>query len=240
MTGQGASSCGSMTDMRTVFVIGGMGSGKSTLTQAMAANGVPVLDLDTIGHEALREPAVCHALVDAFGTGILDGRGHVDRASLAACAFADPSEAATLSRISAPFILESLHAWLAARKAEGCRLCVIEASAFDGENSALADIADCIVAVCAPQEARVLRAMAKGFTEEDVLRRLSAQASDEQRRHWADLVVENAGTLLEFHGAIDALGGRLEAFFDKDQERGSATAATRQPKGATAQQPAAP
>ncbi|MCL1799399.1 MAG: dephospho-CoA kinase [Eggerthellaceae bacterium] len=195
--------------MRTVFVIGGMGSGKSTVAQFLAGFGAAVLDLDRVGHEALREAAVRDALVRAFGDDILDEAGAVDRPALAAHAFATSAATDLLTAATQPAITAALCGWLTARRGEGIGVAVVEASAFDGAKDRYAGHADYLVAVCAPVEARVRRAVAKGFSEADVRRRIAQQPSDEDRRAWADFVIENKGSRAALKACAADLWGRI-------------------------------
>ncbi|MCL2826725.1 MAG: dephospho-CoA kinase [Eggerthellaceae bacterium] len=198
--------------MKTLFIIGGMGAGKSTVARCFVDAGIPTLDLDTVGHAALGETDVKAALVGAFGDGILDGAGAVDRKALAACAFASPEKTAALVEATNPAICDGLAEWLAGRAAEGCGLVAVEVSAFDGAQGSYAGMYDCLVAVCAPAEARLSRAVAKGFPQEDVRRRLAVQPTDTQWRAWADYVIDNDGD-------SDHLLAQAEAVLRSIQER---------------------
>ena len=180
--------------MRTIFVIGGIGSGKSSVVHRFAELGAATLDLDVVGHEALREGGVRAALVGAFGEGILDAAGGIDRKALAAAAFATPEGAAALTGLTSPAILARLASWLAEQAEQGTAFAVVEVSAFDGPDGLYGGLCDTLVAVCAPLDLRLERAFSKGFAETDVRARLAAQPSDEQRQAWADFTIENDGS----------------------------------------------
>ena len=193
-----------MVSMKTIFIIGGMGSGKSTVGRCFAGFGVPVLDLDKVGHAVLGMPEVKEALVEGFGKAVLDKEGEVDRKALAARAFATPATADTLARITHPAILAELQEWLKAQEEAGNGFAAVEASAFGGGSMAFAfgggsmafaDIPDYLIAVCAPMETRIKRVLANGFDEKDVERRMALQPTDDQWGAWADFVIESTGSL---------------------------------------------
>ena len=76
--------------MKTVAIIGGIGSGKSSVASAFAAMGAGVVDLDAFGHVALLLPHVKEDLRRAFGPEVLGPDGEVNRKALAEAAFATP------------------------------------------------------------------------------------------------------------------------------------------------------
>ena len=78
--------------MKKIFVIGGMGAGKSTAARALANQGIPLIDLDKVGHQVLTWDVVKDELREAFGEGIFDENGEVDRKALAAGSFASEHE----------------------------------------------------------------------------------------------------------------------------------------------------
>ena len=179
--------------MQTVFVIGGMGSGKSTVTEVFAEKGAPTLDLDVIGHEVLVFPDTKSALAQAFGHEIFDASGDVVRSALAKKAFASAHATEQLNAISMPRIVQRLKALLDEFEVQDEPLVVVEVSAYEGPQGWFGGLADIVIAVCAPEQTRIDRAVAKGFKEEDVRHRLAQQAHDEDRRVWADIVIDNEG-----------------------------------------------
>lgn len=193
----------------TVYLIGGIGSGKSSVVARLREWGVPVCDLDEAGHRALCLPEVKGALRRAFGACVFDECGDIVRRALAREAFATPERTATLNRITTKSIVKLLDEWLArqaalaARRGDSAPVCVVEVSAYDGPNGRFPD-PDEILAIVAPLEARIERAMTNGFEEKDVRARIARQPLDSERRAWADAVIENDGDMAQLHAAVDA------------------------------------
>ena len=180
--------------VKKVFVIGGMGAGKSTACQALADQGLPCIDLDKIGHEIHRWDVVKDDLVASFGPEVLDESGNVNRAVLAAKAFDTAAHTRLLNRITMPRIEDAFDARLAELEAEGNPAAVVEYSAFTNRATSIARSADVIVAILAPVDLRVQRAVAAGWDEADVCRRIARQITDDERRALADVSFENVGS----------------------------------------------
>ena len=176
--------------MKKIFIIGGMGAGKSTVTKVLADQGLPLIDLDHVGHEVLTFDYVKADLVEAFGEDILDAAGEIDRAVLAGKAFIDERHTSLLNSIMMPRIEEAFTNQVD-ELASDHTVVVVEYSAFRTRERSLASSADCIVAVLAPVEMRVQRAVAAGWPEEDVRHRLARQISDTDRIDEADVVFHN-------------------------------------------------
>ena len=180
--------------MKKIFVIGGMGAGKSTARKVLADQGVPFIDLDKVGHDVLEWDTVKEDLVEAFGADILGADGRVVRSKVAAKAFATPAETRKLNRISMPRIEESLTDQLDELAREGHKAVVVEYSVFKNRQTSMANGADVVLAVLAPLEDRIKRAVAGGWDEDDVRRRIARQISDADRIDPAEVVFNNDGT----------------------------------------------
>ncbi|MBQ9069380.1 MAG: dephospho-CoA kinase [Eggerthellaceae bacterium] len=198
--------------MDVYLLIGGIGSGKSTVSALLAARGARCLDLDTIGHELLSDALVKEKLKAAFGEGICDERGAIVRKELAQAAFASTETAQTLASITHPAILSQANRLLDGLNRFGCRVAVVEASAFDGPENTddrLLSRSNGIIAVVCDNEVRVARAMASRFDEADVRARIARQPTDDQRREWADHVIVNDGTREDLVAQVDALWAKI-------------------------------
>lgn len=180
--------------MKTIFVIGGIGAGKSTVSRTLENQGIPLIDLDKVGHEVLTWPIVKADMRAAFGPDIFDKQGEVIRPALAAVAFASEDNAHKLNCISLPRIKQAFAQKLAALEKEGHKFAVVEYSNFEGKESSWASKDDCVIAVTAPEELRVARAVARGGEEQDVRNRIARQVSDEVRIEAANYVFVNDGS----------------------------------------------
>ena len=174
-----------------VGLTGGIGSGKSTVAGLLAHLGAHVVDADTLAHEALAPGSVGLARVRGrFGEDVLDADGTVDRAALAARVFADPQARADLEALTLP--------WIAQAAAERIEVAGPgEVGVYDVPllaEGGMADLFDLVVVVETPMEQRLARLERRGLPRAQALARMRAQATDEQRRALADVVLVNNGT----------------------------------------------
>ncbi|KQB83908.1 dephospho-CoA kinase [Corynebacterium oculi] len=196
--------------MKKVGLTGGIGSGKSTVAQALARAGYPVVDADQIAHDIVEpgQPAL-GALAEAFGPEIINPDGSLHRAALAQRAFAAAEQTELLNGIMHPRI----EAETARRFAEAERA---------GESVVIYDMPllvdkglhrgmDMTVVVDAEPDIRVERLRGRGIEEADARRRMAAQINDAARREAADVLLDNNGTLEELEEQVAALVERLSA-----------------------------
>lgn len=179
--------------MKQIFIIGGMGAGKSSATRALIDQGLAHIDLDKYGHEVLKWEVVRDELVEEFGEDILGDDGEIVRSRLAEKAFQNPAETRKLNKITMPRIEEMFMDKVDELEAQGIDAVVVEFSVFKNRVS-LANSADVVIAILAPMDARIERAVASGFDEEDVRRRIARQITDADRVEAADVVFNNDST----------------------------------------------
>ena len=186
--------------MLRIGLTGGIGSGKSTVAALLAARGAVVVDADRIAREVV-EPGTpgLAAVVGAFGPGVLTADGALDRAALASIVFADPEARARLDGIVHPLVRARAQE-VVARAPEGA--VVVQDVPLLVETGQAGQY-DLVLVVEADLETRVARLALRGLTEEDARARIAAQATDEQRRAVADVVLDNSG-------APDALAAQVE------------------------------
>lgn len=190
--------------MKKLFIIGGMGAGKSTARQVLVEQGVPYIDLDKVGHDVLLWSTVKEELVETFGQDILNANGEVERSALAAKAFVNAAETRKLNRITLPRIEEAYTDKIAELEKEGHQAVVVEYSVFKNRTSSLAYDADVVLAVLAPIDQRIERAVKSGWDEADVRRRIAQQITDAERIEASDVVFNNAGSPEEIRNDVIA------------------------------------
>ena len=189
--------------MVTIFVTGGIGSGKSTLMDFLERKGAGVVLADEVGHENLHDPAMKAELRDAFGDGIFDADGEVVRSALAARAFADAEHTKLLDSITQPRLYDGCLRNLS-ELGKTHKAVVLEMAILDGRDDFYKK-ADVVVAVTTSPEVRVARLMnSRGFSEQDARNRLANQVPEEKRLAIADVVFTNNGTIQEFEAQISA------------------------------------
>ena len=195
--------------MYVVFLAGGIASGKSLAARRLEGLGAWRVDLDRLSRDVLApgEPCV-DELARYFGEDIVDpATGVLNRALLAERAFVSDATIALLESIEHPYITERLEALLAGTAAD-CpdplpEVCVVEIPLLDRVEQ-LIPLADEVIAIVAPLELRLERAVGRGMDMADALRRSQSQPDDDYLREHADFVIDNSGTEDELIVAVDA------------------------------------
>jgi dephospho-CoA kinase len=183
-----------------IGLTGGIGSGKSTVSALLAARGAVVIDADRIAREVV-EPGTpgLDAVEQAFGPDVVAADGSLDRPALAAVVFADPEARRRLDGI--------VHPLVRARAAELADTAPADAVVVHDVpllvETGQAGSYDLVLVVQADPEARVSRLVLRGLTEGDARARMAAQATDEQRRAVADVVLDNSGSEQDLAAQVD-------------------------------------
>ncbi|MDZ7662331.1 dephospho-CoA kinase [Thiohalophilus sp.] len=188
--------------MLIVALTGGIGSGKSTVADAFARRGVPIIDTDVIARELVApgQPALAQ-IAAHFGDSILTADGQLDRGALRAIVFADPARRRALEQILHPRIRDEVRRRLDGLQGPYC-LVVIPLLAETGDYP----FVDRVLLVEADEETRVRRTMARDqLSREQVAQILASQSSRDQRRALADDLIDNSRDLEQLEQQIDTL-----------------------------------
>lgn len=176
----------------------------------LRARGAVVLDADEIARSVVKpgSPAL-HALAERFGKDILTGDGRLDRGLLADRAFGDEDRRRALEAITHP----AIHAEFARRIAEAPAdaIVVCDVPLLAESPAAAARGYEVVIVVEAPRLERLARLEARGVDRADAEARMAAQASDEDRRAIATLVVDNAGDRAELERQVDEIWADLQS-----------------------------
>jgi len=180
--------------MITVGVCGRIGSGKTEVTRVFAENGAAVISADQVGKDVVEnDPSVLEALVDAFGTGILDSDGKLNRRATGRVAFSSPNNRARLDSIVHPPLLRELRAQIDGyRKLGEFSIVVVDAALI--LNWGLESELDVLVCVTAQRQTVIERLVKDGLSKEEVTERLDAQIASDIQASSADFVIENDGS----------------------------------------------
>ncbi len=196
--------------MLRVGLTGGIGSGKSTVAEALVGRGAALVDGDLIAREIVEPGGPAFALVvERFGPAVVDSEGRIDRPALAAIVFADADARRDLNAITHPLIgatmLERVAAW------EGTdRIVVLDVPLLTAGTVAFYRL-DTVVVVDVPEPVAVARLVEhRGFAEDDARARIAAQIGRAERVAFADLVVDNAGTRRDLDDRIDGVWSELQ------------------------------
>ena len=196
--------------MLLVGLTGGIGAGKSTVSDLLAARGAVIVDADVVARSVVEpgQPALAK-LVERFGAGILDTGGRLDRAALAKLAFVDDESRRDLEAITHPAINDEFTRRVA--EAPSDAIVVLDVPLLAESEQARKRPYQTVIVVEAPRDVRLERLEARGVPRSDAEARMAAQADDAERRKIATYVVDNSGDLAALERQIDEIWADLEA-----------------------------
>lgn len=188
-----------------VGLTGGVASGKSTVSAILAELGAVVIDADALAREVVaRGTPGLAAVVAEFGPDLLTADGDLDRPAMGRLVFADETARRRLEAIVHPLVFERIVALEEA--ATGAPMVVHDIPLL--AESGRAATFDAVIVVDTPRELQVERMTRdRGWSEDDAVSRIEAQASREDRRAIATHVIDNTGSLA-------ALRDRVVAVYD--------------------------
>ena len=197
--------------MKVIGLTGGIGSGKSTVAQFLAELGAVVVDLDKVGHEALKPGGEAwERVVNAFGRDVLNVSGDIDRAKLGEIVFKNHEALLRLNRIIHPVIDNMVNARVEEYRRQGANVVVLEAAAM--LEAGRASQVDEIWVTVAPEAAVMGRLGERtGLTEQESKARIRAQLSHEERIKHANVVIDTDCSLDELKARVVVEWHKLQA-----------------------------
>jgi len=188
--------------MLKVGLTGGIGSGKSVVADFFAELGVSVIDADVIARNLVKPglPAT-DAIIETFGTDVLQADGGLDRGKLRKMVFDDAGQRKKLESILHPLVRSKIRDEIS--QARGCYcLVVIPLMIETGQT----DLVDQLVVVDAPVELQIKRTVQRdGVSAQDVEAIIRAQADRQARCSAGDFVIVNDGSIMALKQAVAQL-----------------------------------
>ena len=194
--------------MLLVGLTGGIGAGKSTVAELLAARGAVIVDADRVARAVVEpgQPAL-KKLVERFGEGILDADGRLERGALAKLVFGDDEARRDLEAITHPAINDEFTRRVVEAPTDA--IVVLDVPLLAESEQARKRPYQTVIVVEAPRNVRLERLEARGVDRADAEARMAAQASDEERRKIATHVVDNARDRVDLERQIDEVWADL-------------------------------
>jgi len=193
--------------MSVIALTGGIGSGKSLVANYFFSLGAEVIDADQLARQAIeRGSEGFDQVISEFGDVILKD-GDIDRRALGEIVFSDPIKRKALEAIIHPKVQQAL---TQARNSLNENQILIYEIPLLVETNAASKF-DKVITVEAPLELRIERLKSRGLLQSDIEKRISNQATPEQRRAIADIQIENDGTEEELLRKVEAIWEELNA-----------------------------
>ncbi|MDA1219362.1 MAG: dephospho-CoA kinase [Chloroflexi bacterium] len=191
--------------MIVIGLTGGIGTGKSEVARILQALGAVIINADQLGHQAYTpHTEIWDEVVKAFGEGILQPSGEIDRKQLGAIVFADPSQLARLNQIMHPRMARMVSAQIEKLREGGESAVVVEAAVlFEAGWDGLVDE---VWTTESPLDAVVDRLMARnGLDKAEVVKRIKSQMSSEERSARSQVVVDNSRDVATLENTVRSL-----------------------------------
>ena len=187
-----------------IGLTGGIACGKSMISAYLAQKGIPVIDGDLVARQIV-EPGTkgLAQIVDTFGAEYLHADGTLNRAMLGSRVFADKEALQQLNAITKPLLLEAFKTQINALQAHPMIVLDVALLLEDHDYKELADQVWVVTVSPAQQLARLMKR--NSYTVEEAQNRINAQMSNEERIQYADVVIDNNGTMSETIAQVDRL-----------------------------------
>ena len=181
--------------MITIGLTGGIASGKSTVSAELRRQGVPIFDADQNARDAVAKGSKGLALVaEAFGSEYLTDAGELNRPKVSELVFHDKQALKTLEGILHKIVWENAESFLKTQRELGAKVAVLDVPLLieTGWHKQV----DKVWLVAVSRRQQIERAMLRsGMTEAEVVARIDAQMSLEEKKKYADVVLDNSGSL---------------------------------------------
>ena len=187
---------------------GSIGTGKSEAARRLEVLGASIISADQVGHEAYTpNTEAWEQVVAAFGDGILQDDGEIDRRKLGAVVFSDPGQLEKLNQIMHPRMARMVADKIEELRGQGVEVVVVEAALlFEAGWDSLVEE----VWVTDSTEQVVIERLKQrnGMSEEEARKRISSQMDRSERLERSDYVIENSGDMATLGSTIKELWER--------------------------------
>lgn len=172
-------------------ITGGIGSGKSIVSQLFRVMGIPVYDSDkeskrlTITDEGIRTQ-----LTELVGKDVYADDGSLNKSILASWLFSCEEHTLKVNNIIHPVVKKDFLSWVKKQENAGYKACGIESAILI--EAGFQDVVEKVVMVTAPLETRIERTMQRDHaSRESVINRMARQMNEEEKKEKADYVISN-------------------------------------------------
>ena len=195
--------------MSVFGLTGGIGAGKSTVAGLFQEAGIPVVFADDVGREVVSKGSEgLSAIVDLFGSDVLDDTGSLDRRKLGGIVFNDPAERTRLESLLHPLVQDHSRELFAQLKDAGNQIIIYE-SALLFETNRHTEMHG-VILVSASEETRIARVQERdGSNAEDVRSRIQAQMADDDKRKLCGYFIENDEDIEKLRAQVESLISQL-------------------------------
>lgn len=189
-----------------VGLTGGIATGKSTVSEMLRHRGAAIVDADQVARNVVKPGTEGSRRVrERFGDGVFGPGGELNRTALREIVFRDATAREELNGILHPLIIRQMREEEQEyRKADPARPVILDVPLLIEEN--LTYLADTVVLVHIPEKLQLKRLMDReGISEAEAIRMIKAQMPIDEKKRFADVLIDNSGTWADTERQVDAL-----------------------------------
>ncbi|MBW9155110.1 dephospho-CoA kinase [Clostridium tagluense] len=203
--------------MLKVGITGGIGSGKSTVTNMLKEKLLPIIDADIVAREVfIINPEVISQIKEEFGYEFFDEEGKLRRKEFGNYIFKNDTLRKKLERIIMPFIINEINRRIKAYEQDNCKICFLDAPTLIENN--LHTSMDVIILVWVSGDVQIQRIMLRDDLDLDAaMDRIRAQMPIDEKRKFADFIIDNGGSIENTKLQLDLIITQLERLDVKDE-----------------------
>ena len=192
-----------------IGLTGGIASGKSTVSAKLKELGAAVIDADLLARDVVRKGEIAYnRIVQCFGADILLPSGDINRKKLGNIVFSDKEKLALLNNITHPEIIKRMKERIQELKAEGARVIVVDAAILI--EMGLHKYVDSVWVLSVDRETQLKRLVERDkFNYREAENRVNSQFTDEVRKKYADVVIDNSKPIEEVEKRLEELWNNI-------------------------------
>ena len=196
--------------MLKVGITGGIGSGKSTVTNMLRDKCYPIIDADIVARQVfIIYPQVLAQIKGEFGCEFFDKEGNLNRKELGNYIFKSDARRDKLERIIMPFIIREIHQRIKALEEDNCKLCFLDAPTLIENN--LHTSMDITVLVWVNSDVQIQRTMLRdAIGIDETMDRIRAQMPMDEKKKFSDFIIDNGGSIEKTKAQLDLIILQLE------------------------------
>ncbi|VYU76544.1 dephospho-CoA kinase [Clostridium butyricum] len=183
--------------MIKIGLTGGIGTGKSTVSKILSAEGFRIIDADLVSRDVLeKNPRILDIIRTQFGSGFFDWRGEFRRKEFGNHIFRFPKQRIKYEGIIIPYIKEEIETEFERYEKKGEKIVILDAPTLIENNLHLE--MDYVILVVADNSVQIQRIISRDkLTKSDAVSRINSQMHVEQKKEFANILIDNNGDLID-------------------------------------------
>ncbi|MZQ99369.1 MAG: dephospho-CoA kinase [Acidaminobacter sp.] len=191
--------------MKIIALTGGIASGKSSVTLILRARGYVVLDADDIVRQLYgKGMPIFNAILSVFGNNILDDAGEIDRKKLGNLVFSDSEARIRLDSVTHPIVEAEISRGIEEQRMQGENIIFVDSPLLI--ETGKYERYDMVILVYVDPDTQIQRLRSRNqLSYEEAIQRIKSQMPLEEKKAYADYIIDNSGTLEALEQQVDLL-----------------------------------